>query len=171
MPDFHTGIDEITDDLRERVAEAIWLSLWGGTTPAGQSWEHADPDGLWRKHADAAIAAYEAARPALFKHPVMNHLEAESLAEQVNRLAEWIVASVPGEPSQSQGAIDTAIRIMAQSRPTEPDPATIQRMARALFELDWEGDPEFADAVWESEREEWSTRAMAAWRAEHEAEG
>ena len=34
------------------------------------------------------------------------------LREQVNALAEYIMQNVPGEPSQSQGAVDTAIRIM-----------------------------------------------------------
>lgn len=37
---------------------------------------------------------------------------AEPLASQVDRLARFILAHVPGEPSQNQGAIDTAIRII-----------------------------------------------------------
>jgi hypothetical protein len=36
----------------------------------------------------------------------------ESLESQVQRLADFIVEFVPGEPSQSEGAIDTAIRLL-----------------------------------------------------------
>jgi len=36
----------------------------------------------------------------------------EKLRSQVKRLANFIMARVPGEPSKSQGAIDTAIRII-----------------------------------------------------------
>ena len=32
--------------------------------------------------------------------------------EQIDKLAKFIMAEVPGEPSQSEGAIDTAIRII-----------------------------------------------------------
>ena len=38
--------------------------------------------------------------------------EPESLESQVERLAAYIVTNIGGEPSQSQGAIDTAIRIL-----------------------------------------------------------
>lgn len=36
------------------------------------------------------------------------------LEEQIERLARFIMDEVPGEPSQSQGAVDTAIRIIGQ---------------------------------------------------------
>ena len=39
--------------------------------------------------------------------------------EQIDRLANFIMAEVDGEPSQSQGAVDTAIRII---RECQPDP-------------------------------------------------
>lgn len=51
-------------------------------------------------------------------------LQAEPLAEQVDRLARFIMERVPGEPSQSQGAIDTAIRVIAsllEDCPDDPD--------------------------------------------------
>jgi len=38
----------------------------------------------------------------------------EPLQDQVKRLAEFIATNVPGEPSQSEGAIDTAISILAK---------------------------------------------------------
>ena len=34
------------------------------------------------------------------------------LESQIGRLADFILAEVPGEPSQSEGAVDTAIRII-----------------------------------------------------------
>jgi len=34
--------------------------------------------------------------------------------EQVERLAKFIMDEVPGEPSRSEGAVDTAIRIIKQ---------------------------------------------------------
>lgn len=38
----------------------------------------------------------------------------ESLESQVKRLAEFITDWITGEPSQSQGAIDTAMRLLAE---------------------------------------------------------
>jgi hypothetical protein len=38
------------------------------------------------------------------------------LSEQISKLADYIMENVPGEPSQSEGAVDTAIRIMQTSR-------------------------------------------------------
>ena len=37
-----------------------------------------------------------------------------SLYLQINELASFIMNEVPGEPSQSQGAVDTAIRIIRE---------------------------------------------------------
>jgi hypothetical protein len=42
----------------------------------------------------------------------------ESLDAQVERLAEFIMKNVPGEPSENEGAIDTAIRVLAKHYPT-----------------------------------------------------
>lgn len=39
-------------------------------------------------------------------------MKKESLQSQVNRLALFIMNNVPGEPSESEGAIDTAIRLL-----------------------------------------------------------
>lgn len=36
----------------------------------------------------------------------------ETAEQQIERLADFILAEVPGEPSQSQGAVDTAIRLL-----------------------------------------------------------
>lgn len=40
--------------------------------------------------------------------------ENESLESQVKRLADFIMQEVPGEPSQAEGAIDTAIRLLKE---------------------------------------------------------
>jgi hypothetical protein len=40
----------------------------------------------------------------------------ESLEDQVKRLADFIMFEVPGEPSQSEGAIDCAIRIIREGQ-------------------------------------------------------
>ncbi len=36
----------------------------------------------------------------------------ETLGSQIDRLADFIMREVPGEPSENEGAIDTAIRVM-----------------------------------------------------------
>lgn len=48
--------------------------------------------------------------------------QGEPLDWQVARLAGVIVEEIPGEPSQSEGAIDTAIRLLRAAY-TEPGPA------------------------------------------------
>lgn len=40
--------------------------------------------------------------------------ERDALDTQIERLANYIMAEVPGEPSRSEGAVDTAIRVMAR---------------------------------------------------------
>lgn len=40
--------------------------------------------------------------------------EWDSLDEQINRLANYIMEHVPGEPSRSEGAVDTAIRLLRE---------------------------------------------------------
>lgn len=49
---------------------------------------------------------------------------AESLDSQINRLANFIMAEVPGEPSQSDGAVDTAIRWMRSALKAHLSPGT-----------------------------------------------
>jgi hypothetical protein len=69
---------------------------------------------------------------------------AEKLVEQIDRLAEFIMAMVPGEPSLSEGAVDCAIRVMRKWRyaiedalkeigvPTDAYPAPIANAAEKL---------------------------------------
>jgi len=39
----------------------------------------------------------------------------ESLESQIDRLAHFIMENIPGEPSESEGAIDTAIRLLKKA--------------------------------------------------------
>lgn len=41
--------------------------------------------------------------------------DGESAGAQIDRLATFILQNVPGEPSQNQGAVDTAIRLIDAS--------------------------------------------------------
>lgn len=57
----------------------------------------------------------------------------EPLGAQVDRLARWIVDNVTGEPSQSEGAIDTAIRVITKlqsERDQARDDAETERASR-----------------------------------------
>jgi hypothetical protein len=38
----------------------------------------------------------------------------ETAEEQIDRLAKFIMGEVPGEPSESEGAVDCAIRLLRQ---------------------------------------------------------
>ena len=40
----------------------------------------------------------------------------ETPSQQIERLANFIMNNIPGEPSKSEGAIDTAMRILSSSR-------------------------------------------------------
>lgn len=52
--------------------------------------------------------------------------EGESLDSQIQRLGDFILAEIPGEPGESEGAVDTAIRLLrnivrrAEARPSSP---------------------------------------------------
>lgn len=72
----------------------------------------------------------------------------DTLESQVGRLAAFITGRVPGEPSQSEGAVDTAIRILGRHY---PDPGANQRTTvealtaiavRWAFELSHDSWPE-----------------------------
>ena len=133
------------DDIRERVAEAIWRVTDTGVP----YWNQAK----FQEMADAAIAAYEAARPDVLcayvdplgkrcGHESRYHIEAPM----------WCtVCQATPDPVGAQFYHD-----FLEARPTEPDPATIERMARAL-----------ARAYWDEGDEAPSDLALAAWRAEH----
>lgn len=47
-------------------------------------------------------------------HILYHNNENAELRNQINQLADYIVQSVPGEPSESEGAVDCSIRIMSE---------------------------------------------------------
>lgn len=42
--------------------------------------------------------------------------KSESLSSQIERLGAFILAEVPGEPSQNEGAVDCAIRLLSKKK-------------------------------------------------------
>ncbi len=75
----------------------------------------------WARHERAAVTRlhmWAHRETGLPSWPVVDKLDLgvaggrEPLDMQVARLAEWIVTNVPGEPSRSEGAIDTALRLL-----------------------------------------------------------
>lgn len=64
----------------------------------------------------------------------------ESAEDQIKRLADFIMENVPGEPSESEGAVDTAIRLLARYT-SQPEPL------RALGDLAPEESERFAAAI------------------------
>ena len=52
----------------------------------------------------------------------------ESLESQIDRLAKFIMNNVPGEPSQSQGAVDTAIRLLSAMRTKAEIESELERL-------------------------------------------
>lgn len=61
----------------------------------------------------------------------------ENLESQVERLAEFIMRNVPSEPSQNEGAIDTAIRILRRliESQAEVDMKIVEMMADELRQM------------------------------------
>jgi hypothetical protein len=70
------------------------------------------PINIWETTDDGDVQVAMATTP----HKAQQLVEAanlgETLDEQVKRLADFIMFSIPGEPSQSDGAVDTAIRLL-----------------------------------------------------------
>lgn len=65
----------------------------------------------------------------------------EEFKPQIHLLADWIMANVLGEPSKSEGAGETAIRIMTTQR------ERIERLQQQVEELTKERDEWHRDAT------------------------
>jgi hypothetical protein len=65
--------------------------------------------GFWL---DRACGPTHAAVQAVAEHPVEVYAERGELHAEVERLASFIMDEIPGEPSQSEGAVDCAIRLL-----------------------------------------------------------
>jgi hypothetical protein len=53
---------------------------------------------------------------------------------QIDRLAKYIMDNVPGEPSQNQGAVETAIRLLRQKPKV---PATVEISKDNMYQITW----------------------------------
>jgi hypothetical protein len=72
----------------------------------------------------------------------------ETLDSQIDRLAAFIIAEVPGEPSQTEGVVDTAIRLLRALAPGRPDsPAAAESYSGGPL-LDDEPPSIVTDGVW-----------------------
>lgn len=80
--------------------------------PVGETATYPTDDGIALDDGDAPGLPHgdEPAEETLARR--LAHEGDEALDEQVGRLADWIMENVDGEPSQSQGAVDTAIRLL-----------------------------------------------------------
>jgi hypothetical protein len=79
----------------------------------------------WHTGRTVGVTLYQGDGPAdMVGVMVGPHAEACDLARRVvgsvnemDRLARWIIANVPGEPSRSEGAVDVAIRLLSEHYP------------------------------------------------------
>jgi len=60
----------------------------------------------------------------------------QTAADQINDLAEFIMQHVPGEPSRSEGAVDTAIRVIQSQQRATADLADAIRLTVEYLGLD-----------------------------------
>jgi hypothetical protein len=58
-----------------------------------------------RRVAREALAAAQAQQEAT--------VQTETAGQQIERLSQFIMEHIPGEPSRSEGAVDAAIRLLA----------------------------------------------------------
>jgi hypothetical protein len=68
---------------------------------------------------------------AVFHTPMTDKPTPETLdpcEDQITRLAAFIMAHVPGEPSRSEGAVDCAIRIMSAHSAKPVDDGLVERL-------------------------------------------
>jgi hypothetical protein len=85
---------------------------------------------------------------AVAAHVAARHRTA---SEQIERLAEFIMFEIPGEPSESQGAVDTVIRWIRAALPaTAPSEEMVERVARAIHAYR-QAEGFSGEAAWEQE--------------------
>lgn len=100
----------------------------------------ASQDSIRRVSVASEIAEYEITKLVSEREEASE--ESLQLQSQIEQLGAFIMATIPGEPSQSQGAVDTAIRVLgeesrlraqAEAQLREAN-GTMERMARKLDE-------------------------------------
>jgi hypothetical protein len=95
---------------------------------------------------------------------------------EIDKLAQFIMREIPGEPSQNQGAADTAIRLL-RATPTPRDTvAPAAGLAWTLPDLVWPTRAEIAEIIFEesastrSDAEDAAKRIKAAFVAAYDAQ-
>lgn len=65
--------------------------------------------------------------------------DVKNYERQINKLASFIIDKVPGEPSRSEGAVDTAIRVIKQLQKERRRTQTaLANFAEQIWKGDWE---------------------------------
>ena len=84
-----------------------------GPTKPGHVFEIVE-DGAPIRFGVLAVLSEHAVLQRLKKSPSSVEADRESAEQQIDRLANYILANVPGEPSCNEGAVDTAIRLLGR---------------------------------------------------------
>lgn len=107
--------------VREALEKIIRLTdaSWGGVA----DWHPVFDEAREALKHDALAATLAAAQE-----------RADGLEIQIDNLASWILTNVPGEPSQNQGACETAMRIMAT---LQVQLATVTEERNKAYDLLW----------------------------------
>ena len=78
-------------------------------------------------------------------------IKKKELEKQINKLAKFIINNVEGEPSQSQGAVNTAIRIIKEKSKKEKFEEEFEDKIYLMDEdYEWCGVPNFVNNELES---------------------
>jgi hypothetical protein len=118
-----------TQENADRLALAAEIVLGNLAHPEGVHWP------IVHDHLRSRLYTYAFARDGeegakrfsrgMALEELLKAADAESLDSQIDRLAKFIMTEVPGEPSQSEGAVDTAIRVMRAMRAQAALDATV----------------------------------------------
>jgi len=96
----------------QRDRHAMTSKLDAETRAFVQGKLSATQDSQRRVSRASELAEYEIARLTREREDAAE--ESLQLQSQIEQLGAFIIATIPGEPSQSQGAVDTAIRIIGE---------------------------------------------------------
>lgn len=145
--------EELDEDEREEV-----YVLWGAL------------DGAGRRHVFGLLEDKARHEELIDVKAERDRLEESAgfLAAQIDKLAHFIVDEVPGEPSESEGAVDTAIRLIRHrkrlqqklNRRRAPPPDVHTRRRSDLKNDNWEfayaeADSRTGEAMAPDERRGW----------------
>lgn len=96
--------------------------LWVWRNPADASFTLEMDEGVALRLCGGIQQAYFRAMEG--RPSAIGETQAETPARQIDRLARFIMENIPGEPSRSEGAVDTAIRLLRLRGDTNQDSET-----------------------------------------------